>query len=156
LETIAEASVYPGILIAAARRRIKQAVLSRLGDRGLTPQQFWILVAIRENPGISQTGIASRTLADPPTISRALAPLVARGLARAEPDPDDRRRTRLSLSPAGQRLARALLPVAQEIRATIVAGMSASEIAALNAALGRVVANLDRLERRRSTAEERP
>jgi DNA-binding MarR family transcriptional regulator len=147
--------VYPGILIAAARRRIKQAVLARVGDRGLTPQQFWILVAIRESPGISQTGIAERVFADPPTISRALAPLVARGLARAEPDPADRRRMRLSLSPAGQRLARALLPVAREIRTAVVAGMSAAEIAALNAALGRVVANLDRLERGRN-AEERP
>jgi DNA-binding MarR family transcriptional regulator len=138
--------VYPGILIAAARRRIKQAVLARVGDRGLTPQQFWILVAIRESPGISQTSIAERILADPPTISRALAPLVARGLARAEPDPADRRRLQLSLSPAGQRLARDLLPIAREIRRAIVAGMTAAEIAALNAALGRVVENLDRLE----------
>ena len=138
--------MYPGILIAAARRRIKQAVLARVGDRGLTPQQFWILVAIRESPGISQTRIAERVFADPPTISRALAPLVARGLARAEPDPADRRRMRLSLSPAGQRLARDLLPIAREIRRAIVAGMTAAEIAALNAALGRVVENLDRLE----------
>jgi hypothetical protein len=61
---------------------------------------------------------------------------------------------RLTLSPAGQRLARALLPVAREIRMAVVAGMSAAEIAALNAALDRVVANLDRLELRRT--EERP
>jgi DNA-binding MarR family transcriptional regulator len=139
---------YPGVLIAAARRRIKQAVLARVSDLGLTAQQFWILVAIHETPGIPQIGIAARTRADAPTISRALAPLAARGLVQAEPDPDDRRRTRLSLTPAGRRFVRGLVPVAREIREAIVEGMSGAEIAALQAGLERVVANLDRLEQR--------
>jgi DNA-binding MarR family transcriptional regulator len=145
--------MYPGILIAAARRRIKQAVLARVGDRGLTPQQFWILIAIHESPGITQTGIAARIYADPPTVSRAIAPLLSRGLARAAADPVDRRRARLSLSPAGARLAAKLVPVAREIREAIVAGMSPAEIETLNAALDRVVTNLDRLEQGRAAVE---
>jgi DNA-binding MarR family transcriptional regulator len=146
--------VYPGVLIAAARRRIKQAVLARVSELGLTAQQFWILVAIHENPGISQIGIASRTRADAPTISRALAPLVARGLVQTEPDPEDRRRMRLSGTPAGRRFARTLVPVAREIREAIVAGMSEAELEALRAGLERVVANLDRLEERTRAARE--
>jgi DNA-binding MarR family transcriptional regulator len=152
--------VYPGILIAAARRRIKQAVLSRVADLGLTAQQFWMIVAIHEHPGISQAEIAHRVRADPPSISRALTPLVARKIARAEPDPADRRRMRVSLSPAGRRLARELAPVAREIREAVVAGMTPAEVAALNEALHRVVENLDHLEQRtqvarRTTASER-
>jgi len=145
--------VYPGILIAAARRRIKQAVIARVSARGLTPQQFWILIAIHETPGVSQIAIAERIFADAPTVSRTIAPLVERGLARAAADPSDRRRLQLTLTPAGAKLARSLFPVAREIREAVVAGMSAEEVQALNAALDRVLANLDRLERRRTAVE---
>ena len=145
--------MYPGILIAAARRRIKQAVIARVGARGLTPQQFWILIAIHETPGVSQIAIAERIFADAPTVSRTIAPLVERGLARAAADPSDRRRLQLTLTPAGAKLARSLFPVAREIREAVVAGMSAEEVQALNAALDRVLANLDRLERRRTAVE---
>jgi DNA-binding MarR family transcriptional regulator len=145
--------VYPGILIAAARRRIKQAVIARVGARGLTPQQFWILIAIHETPGVSQTAIAERIFADAPTVSRTIAPLVERGLARAAADPSDRRRMQLSLTPAGAKLARSLHPVAREIREAVVAGMTPDEVQALNTALDRVLANLDRLERRRLAVE---
>ena len=139
---------YPGLLIAAARRRIKQAVLARIADRQLTVQQFWTIVAVDEHPGISQAEIASRVRSDAPTVSRALAALLERGIVRADPDPDDRRRTCVVLTAAGKRLARQLSPVASEIREAVVDGMTPAEIATLTAALQRIVDNLDRLAER--------
>src|SRR5512137_2215506 len=146
--------VYPGLLIATARRRIKQAVLARVAHRQLTAQQFWVIVAIEEHPGISQAEIAARVRADPPSVSRALSALIGRGIVRADPDQDDRRRTCVFLTPARRRLARDLAPVAREIREAVGMGMSPAEIAVLCAALKRIIANLDRLEDR-STARER-
>jgi len=146
---------YPGLLIAAARRRIKQAVLARIADRQLTAQQFWTIVAVDEHPGISQAEIASRVRSDAPTVSRALASLLARGLVRADPDPDDRRRTCVVLTAAGKRLARQLTPVASEIREAVVDGMTPAEIATLTAALQRIVDNLDRLAERTPAREAR-
>ncbi len=137
---------YPGLLIAAARRRIKRAVLDRVAGRHLTPQQFWMLVAIQETPGISQVEIATRTRAEAPDVSRALAALSDRGLVRSETDPDDRRRTRIWLTRGGSRIARELAPVARSIREAVVAGMSRDEVASLCAGLERVVANLDALD----------
>ena len=144
---------YPGLLIAAARRAIKQAVLARIAGRQLTAQQFWLVIGVDEHPGISQAELAGRVRADPPAVSRALAALAERGIVRSTPDPDDRRRTCVHLTPAGRRLARDLAPLATEIREAIVAGMSAEEVAALTAALQRVVTNLDGLERRGSVRE---
>jgi DNA-binding MarR family transcriptional regulator len=144
---------YPGLLIAAARRAIKQAVLARIAGRQLTAQQFWLVIGVDEHPGISQAELAGRVRADPPAVSRALAALAERGIVRSTPDPDDRRRTCVHLTPAGRRLARELAPLAGEIREAIVAGMSAEEVAALTAALQRVVTNLDGLERRGSVRE---
>ncbi len=144
---------HVGLLIAAARRRIKQAVIARIAEHRLTVPQFWILIALAEHPGIPQTMLAEQIRSDPPTVSRTLTALIERRLARAELDPDDRRRTRVSLTPAGERLAAELSTVATEIRAAIVEGMTEEETVALRHGLRRVVANLDRLESRGSRRE---
>ncbi len=144
---------YPGLLLAAARRSIKRVVVDRAAAWGLTSHQFWMLVAIHETPGISGVEIAARTRANAPDVSRALAALAARGLVRADPDPGDRRRARIWLTRAGARLTKELMPVARSLREAIVAGMSADEVAALCAALQRVVENLDALEDRRASRE---
>jgi DNA-binding MarR family transcriptional regulator len=144
---------YPGLLIATARRRIKQAVFERVAGRQVTPQQFWMIVAIHETPGISQVEIADRTRADAPNVSRALSALSERRLVSVEADPGDRRRTRILLTPAGRALARELMPVARELRQAMVAGMSQAEIASLCSALQRLIANLDAAEARRPPRE---
>ncbi len=139
---------YPGMLIAAARRRIKQAVLARAARRGLSVPQFWLLVALHERPGASQGDVAGRMFADAPTASRVLATLVRRKLVRAEQDPEDRRRARLHLTRDGQEIARELVRVASEIRSAIVNGMSVSEVETLRRGLMKVISNLEALDGR--------
>ena len=146
---------YPGLLIAAARRRIKRAVLDRVTEWRLTPQQFWMLIAIQEHPGISQVEIAGRTRAEAPDVSRALSALAERGLVRTEVDREDRRRTRVWLTRSGSRTTKELAPIARSLREAIVAGMSRDEIASLCTALQRVVENLDALDARTSRERER-
>jgi DNA-binding MarR family transcriptional regulator len=146
---------YPGLLIAAARRRIKRAVLDRVTEWRLTPQQFWMLIAIQEHPGISQVEIAGRTRAEAPDVSRALSALAERGLVRTEVDPDDRRRTRVWLTRSGARTTKELAPIARSLREAIVAGMRREEIVSLCTALERVVENLDALDARTSRERER-
>lgn len=136
---------YPGLLIAVARRRIKQAVLARAAPRGLSTQQFWVLVHLHERPGLSQRDLAGRMDVDAPTASRVLAALIARRLVRAEEDPADRRRARLRLTASGWELARELAGDAAAIRRGLVAGMSAPEVEALRAGLRKVIDNMGRL-----------
>ncbi len=139
---------YLGILIAAARSRIKQVVLAQVSRHGLAPQQFWMLVALHETPGVSQAALAERVRSDTPTVSRTLGALLERGLVRMDPDPRDRRRSRVVLTPAGQRLAERVAPLALDVRAAVVEGMTAAEVAAVRRGLQRVIANLDRYEER--------
>jgi DNA-binding MarR family transcriptional regulator len=139
---------YLGLLIAAVRSRIKQVVLAQVAQFGLAPQQFWTLIALRESPGQSQAQLAGRVRADAPTVSRTLAVLLERRLVRSEPDPDDRRRSRVFLTAAGARLADELSRVASEVRASVVDGMSEGEEAAVRRGLKRILANLDGYEAR--------
>ncbi len=136
---------YPGLLIAVARRRIKQAVLARAAPHRLSTQQFWVLVHLQERAGLSQRELAARMDVDAPTVSRVLAALITRGLVRAEEDPEDRRRTRLRLTPPGRELGRTLAADAAEIRRGVVAGMSGPEVDALSAGLRKVIDNVGRL-----------
>jgi DNA-binding MarR family transcriptional regulator len=135
-----------GLLIGAARRRIKQAVGRRLRPFRLTPQQFWLLVAIQEGRAPSLTELADRLRGDQPTASRIVAALVRRRLVRVDVDPVDRRRSKLSTAPAGDALRSDLAAVAAEIRAGVVAGMDEAEQEAIRAGLRKVIANMDRLE----------
>src|SRR2546428_341117 len=71
---------YVGLLIGAARRSIKQAVLRAARPLQLTPPQFWFLNAARELPGASLGDVARRQHMDPPTASRIAEGLAERGV----------------------------------------------------------------------------
>ena len=135
-----------GLLIAAARRRIRQAVGHRVRGYDLTTQQFWVLVAIYEHPGFSLGELAVHIRMDTPTASRVVFALMNRKLVEVRDDAADRRRARLHLRPAGAALAKALHALATATRAAIVQGLNAAEQAALRAALRKIIANMDRLQ----------
>jgi DNA-binding MarR family transcriptional regulator len=140
---------YPGLLIAIARRRLKQAVLARAARHGLSPQQFWVLVGLHERGDPpSQGELVERMHIDAPTVSRVLAALVRRRLVRIAQDPDDRRRARVHLTRAGEELAGGLAGIAAEIRAAMVADMSAAELDALRRGLAKIISNLEALDTR--------
>jgi DNA-binding MarR family transcriptional regulator len=134
-------------LIAGARRRINQAVGRCLHSHRLNPQRFWVLVNLSEAPGSSLRELAGRMRADEPTASRIIASLGRRRLVRARADPADRRRRILELTAAGESLARSLAPVAKEVRRAVEAGFTPEEKETLRLLLGRVIDNMDALER---------
>ena len=144
---------YIGFLIAACRRRIKQVVNVRANPHGLTSQQFWVVMAIAEEPGISVGEVAYQRRMDDPTASRLVGTLLERRLVRITPDPDDRRRLKLGLTAAGTRLARSLAPIARDVRRDVVRGFSRGEEATLRRLLLKVMANADAME---GPALERP
>ncbi|HKC13285.1 MAG TPA: MarR family transcriptional regulator [Vicinamibacteria bacterium] len=136
-----------GLLVAVTRRRIKQAVGRRVRPHGLSAQQFGLLVAVVEREGPSLRELAERLRTDQPTTSRIVTTLVRKRLVREEGDPRDRRRRCLRLAAPGRALAERLYPVALELRAAIVGGLSPAERAALRNGLRKIIHNMDRFER---------
>jgi len=134
-----------GLLIAAARRRMKRAVTERVRLHGLTPQQFWALVNIDEADGPSLGEVAERLRMDAPTASRAVTQLLKRKLVIAEGDQGDRRRLRLRLTRAGRARIAALRDLATELRGAAVHGLSRDEEQTLRGLLRKVISNLDHL-----------
>ncbi len=147
-----ERHVPAGLLIATIHRRIVQAVGLRVRSYRLTPRQFWILVRLYEEQGCALGELAEGLRMGEPTASRAVATLAARKLLRAEVDPEDRRRARLSLTAEGRRLGQELHPLALEVRHAVEAGLSATERALLRTLLGKLLANVDRFRHRHGPA----
>jgi DNA-binding MarR family transcriptional regulator len=135
-----------GLLIGAARRRIKQAVGHRLRGHGLTPQQFWVLVNVSEREGLALRELAERLRLDHPTASRIVSLLRRRKLMRMGGHPGDRRRCCLGLTATGRELVGELRPLAREVREAVVKGMSAAEQDRLRRLLRQVMANMERFE----------
>lgn len=147
-KTLGGADEHIGLLIGAVRRRIKQAIGSRVRHYGLTTQQFWMLVAIHEHPGFSLGELAAHARMDKPTASRVVFTLMNRKLVEVRDDAADRRRARLHLRPPGAALASELIELATAVRAAVVQGLSAAEQAALRTALRKVIANMDHFQYR--------
>ncbi len=135
-----------GLLIGAVRRRIKQAVGSRVRGYDLTGQQFWMLVAIYEHPGYSLGQLAAHVRMDKPTASRVVFALMNRKLVTVRGDAADRRRACLYLKPAGATIAKELHGLAAAVRVAVVEGLSVAEQTALRTSLRKIIANMDRFQ----------
>lgn len=99
----------------ALARRFDEA----LRPCGLTNGQFSLLMALNR-PAPPGMAAVSRLLAmDRTTLTAALKPLERRGLVSIAPDPQDRRSRRLHLTPAGEQVLAAALPVWQETHRSI-------------------------------------
>lgn len=141
-----------GLLIGAVRRRIRQAVGSHVRRYHLTTQQFWVLVAIHEHPGVSMGELAAHLRMDKPTASRVVFALLNRKLVRVKGDAADRRRARLHLGTSGAALGEELHALAASVRNAVVRGLSAAELTALRVSLRKIVANMDRIHNGHATA----
>jgi DNA-binding MarR family transcriptional regulator len=131
-----------GVLIAAARRAINQTACAELRGSGLTPQQFWVLMALHEHPGLALREVCERRRMDPPTASRIVSALAAKGLVHIGGDVADRRRCRLDLTPSGHALALELRGLLYRLRELVVRGLSPAEQDTLRQLLRRVIDNV--------------
>jgi DNA-binding MarR family transcriptional regulator len=139
---------YPGLLIGQVRRRVKQVVLGLAAPYRVSPQQFWMLVALRSWPGVSQAELVEKLQMDAPTGSRVLTALTRRDLVRLELDPRDRRRASIRLTEAGEAMARELERIAASLRTAVVDGISEAEQVRLRQTLRKILSNLDAFQAR--------
>ncbi len=99
--------------------------------------------------GPSRSGaLAESMLADPSTISRHIAQLVARGLVERTADPDDGRATVLAVTPLGQKTAVAVRRHRHRVVQVVVSDWDIADTEALTRLMTRFV---DDLERHRPT-----
>ncbi|MEV4572858.1 MarR family winged helix-turn-helix transcriptional regulator [Nonomuraea jabiensis] len=81
----------------------RRAVAARLADEaGLSLWQFAVLATLSDAGPAAQREIGARLGLDPSDMVRLMDELIGAGLAERDRDPADRRRYRVSLTPAGR------------------------------------------------------
>ena len=103
--------------VQRAARALARRFDEALRPHGLTNGQFSLLMALNRPAPPSMRQVSSVLAMDRTTLTAALKPLERRGLATVSVDPDDRRSRRLSLTPAGQELLAAAVPVWRQTHA---------------------------------------
>ena len=117
----------------------------RLADReaeaavGLSAAQLFVLHALHERPARSLAEIAERTLTDQSSVSTVVAKLADAQLVARKVSPEDRRRSELRLTPAGERLLARAPRMPQMRIADVVGAMPAAHREQLVASLDRLV-----------------
>lgn len=107
---------------------------------GLSVWQWRIIAVLGENEGLTSTEVAQRTLMDKPTVSRAAASLIERGILDRTIDLEDRRRAPMKLSSEGQAIYAAVIPMALDSEREFLDALSESEAQTLHALLSRLAA----------------
>jgi DNA-binding MarR family transcriptional regulator len=110
-------------------RRANQRHLSIYGHTipDLTPMQFATLAKLVEAGALSQNALGRLTAMDAATIKGVVDRLGKRALVMTENDNTDRRRTIVSLTPAGRQLITGLLHTAHDISAETMHPLTDSE-----------------------------
>jgi DNA-binding MarR family transcriptional regulator len=110
----------------------------------LTPEQWALLIRLWERDEQTQSELSEATFRDPPTISRILDGMEARGLLKRTVHPSDARARILRLTPAGRALRKKLVPVVQRIVERLVAGIPEADLVTTRSTLQRLFENLSR------------
>lgn len=114
---------------------------------GITIAQWRVIAILGEGEALTQLDIVRQSVMDKMTVSRAVRPLVERGLIGTAPHADKRSRL-LTLSETGQKLYESVAPEALAMERALLAEFSQGEIAALRAALAKLEDASARLSQR--------
>ncbi|KQT55226.1 MULTISPECIES: MarR family winged helix-turn-helix transcriptional regulator [unclassified Aureimonas] len=90
-----------GFILRQVQQRHATIFVSHFAS-DLTPTQWAVIAKLAEIGEVSQNLLGRHTAMDVATIKGVVERLVKRGLVRTQPDPVDRRRLSISLSPAGR------------------------------------------------------
>lgn len=127
-------NVVSGAIATAYQRRF-----------GLGIPEWRVIAVLAGRPGLSAAEVATCTRMDAVAVSRAVTRLSRTGRLRRSVSPEDRRRSVLRLSPAGQSVYRRIAPLALDYERELLACLDAREAAALDSIVGKLTARANAL-----------
>lgn len=140
-----DATQHLGYLIAhvckAHRRKVDELLQSRLG---LYAGQEMLLLQLWSQDGVNQSALADDLCIQPATLTRTLDRLERVGYVQRQPDPDDRRASRVYLTEAGRTLQSQIKAVLEEVEALTFANLTTEEQLLLRRLLMQIEGNLSK------------
>ena len=108
----------------------------------ITPEQFTVLMALKENNGMYLRQLADLTYKDRPNMTRIVSILESNGLLTSEIAADGRQVKKLYITEKGCSLCERVLPEILRIWDSMVQGLSEDEVANFISLLDKIELNL--------------
>jgi len=129
----------PSWLISEASRLAHPLITDKLATAGSRGYHYRLLAALQEFGPASQASLGRRTAMDRSDVAAAVNELAGRGLASRTPDPADRRRNVISITPAGAAHLRRLEELLADVQDELLTPLSPAERQQLISLLSRIV-----------------
>ena len=108
-------------------RQLTQALNDELKSHGVAPGQFPVLLCLWEQDGLTQRELYERVKIEQATMSNTLKRMERDCLIYREPDPADRRSTRIHLTGMAKKLEEKLIKGAKTVNKTALDGLKKKE-----------------------------
>ena len=133
----------PAYLVQRTARLLRVLFLKVVdtAETGVTPEMWLVLSRLLARDGQSQTEIGEALFRDRPNTSRILNGLEQRGFVVREPDPEDRRRTRIRITDDGREFVALRAPLAIEVRDRLYEGIRKKRLKALRDTIREIESN---------------
>ena len=124
-------------------RTIQRAMQNRLAQHGVSIGQWVFLRILWERDGITQRELSELAGVREPTTYSALLAMEKAGYITRQRMAGNMRNLSVCLTAKGRSLRETLVPLAEEVNAVAVRGMSAQEVAQFRQTMMRMIANLE-------------
>ncbi len=121
---------------------LRIAADKRARQFGMTRAQWFIMLRLERQPGLSQKELSELLEVEPITVARLVDRLEQRGLVERRPDPKDRRVWRLHLLPSAAPLLEKIKAERAELITLLTTGFDAETLEVITDGLARMKATL--------------
>jgi len=133
-------------LVKDATRALVRALALRLAAHSVSFGHWTFLRILWERDGLTQRELSAEAGVMEPTTLAAVRAMDHAGYVTRRRKPDDRRSVYVYLTPAGRRLKRTLVPLAEQVNAIAVRGALEADITMMRRLLLAIIENLARDE----------
>jgi DNA-binding MarR family transcriptional regulator len=129
-------------LVKHAARGLARALQMRLAEHAVSYGHWTFLRILWESEGLTQRELSARAGVMEPTTFSALKAMAERGYITRRRNPRSHKEIQIYLTPEGRALKAKLVPLAEEVNAVALRGVSTSDTAATRRALLALIQNL--------------
>jgi DNA-binding MarR family transcriptional regulator len=123
----ATASFSPGLALNKVAAALSNQFAAALKPIGIRPSQYGVLRAVAAKPGVSQQHIGETIGLAPSWIMSIIDELEGSELVERRPDPADRRKHQVHLTPSGRTILARANAVAQELDAALLSSIQGAD-----------------------------
>jgi DNA-binding MarR family transcriptional regulator len=128
-------TVRLGHLLKQAHHQFMEQATKALAPLGIGTREWAALLCLDDERNLSQGAVAQRLGVDRTTMVALVDALQQKGLVAREPDPADRRKNRVVLTPEGRRLTEQGAELADEVERRFLAALSPTQAQQLKSSL---------------------